>query len=341
VDAGATLTQDDLGTIRALYEAGVPASVLLSKADMLTAEDQARACEYIADHIRSELELNLSVHPVSVKRECSFLLDRWLQEEILPLLDRDQQLTQESIRHKIGSLRESVVTALTIRLDRSPGGARPDATTLRNIDDLLRNGVGRFEEAREECLKVTDEIRQFGDKALQETAARILEGTAENLAATLAKIAAGKAALAFAALDGLAKDLAQALRSAADALHSPDPPSDNELSDLVKEMPRIDISLPESDFHPRPLLKSWRWLAKRQVENRLRNQAGSEVAEAFSSYGRMLEAWTRRILADLQRHFEARADAYRAYLRGLASPGSAPLEKEALQRDLDRLMATR
>jgi GTP-binding protein EngB required for normal cell division len=35
IDAGSTLTEDDLGTIRALYEAGVPASVLLSKADLL------------------------------------------------------------------------------------------------------------------------------------------------------------------------------------------------------------------------------------------------------------------------------------------------------------------
>ena len=38
IDAGSTLTEDDLSTIRALYEAGVPVSVLLSKSDLLGAE---------------------------------------------------------------------------------------------------------------------------------------------------------------------------------------------------------------------------------------------------------------------------------------------------------------
>jgi GTP-binding protein EngB required for normal cell division len=339
VDAGATLTEDDLGTIRALYESGVPASVLLSKADVLTPEDQAQASEYIANHIRNALELNLSVHPVSVKPESSFLLDRWLQREILPLLDRHQQLAQESIRRKIGALRESVVTATAIRLDLHQEAAWPDAATLDNIENLLRNATGRFEVAREECLKLTDEVRQLGDTALEEAAYRILEEPAKNLVHTFANIAARKAAPVFAILDALAKESSQALRSAANTLHWPDPPGYDELSNLVKEMPRIDLSLLDSDFHPRLLLKSWRWAAKRQIEQSLRNRAGPEVAEAFSSYGRMLEAWTRRILADLQRHFEARADAYRAHLRGLTSPGPAPVEKEALQRDLDRLMS--
>jgi GTP-binding protein EngB required for normal cell division len=353
VDAGAALTQDDLGTIRALYESGVPASVLLSKADVLTPPDQARASEYIADHIRRELELSLSVHPVSVKPESSFLLDRWLQQEIVSLLDRHQQLAEESIRRKIGALRESVVAAVTIRLDRSRGEARPDASILQNAEDALRSAAGCFEVAREECLKATDEVRQFGGAALKHAASRILERWRESqdqagdwggiLADALTKLPADKAALTFAALDALAKDLTQALRSAAAALDLPDPPGDDELRSLLKEMPRIDIGPLGSDFQPNLLRIPWRWMAKRQIENSLRNQYGPGVAEAFSSYGKMLEAWTRRMLADLQRHFEARADTYRAHLRGLAASGSAPTakgaEKEALERDLDRLMS--
>ncbi len=348
VDAGATLTQDDLGTIRALYEAGIPASVLLSKADVLTPEDRAHASEYIAGHIRRELEVNLSVHPVSVKPEFSFLLDQWLQQEIAPLLDCHQQLAQESIRRKIGALRESVATALTIRLERSHGKAQPDTGTLQNVDGILRNASGRFEVAREECLKVTDEVRQFGDTALQQAASQILQRWEENrdradwagpLADAITSQAAEKAALAYATLNALAKDLSRALRSAAEALASPDPPSDDELSSLVKEMPRIDAGTLGSGSRPKLLLVRWRWMAKRQIESSLRDQFGPEVAEAFSSYGRMLEAWTRRILADLQRHFEAGADGYRAHFRSLAASASAPVDKEALQRDLDRLMS--
>jgi hypothetical protein len=50
----------------------------------------------------------------------------------------------------------------------------------------------------------------------------------------------------------------------------------------------------------------------------------------------MLEAWTRRMLAELQRRFDAHADGYRAHLdRITAHGGATPLEKETIQRDLD------
>jgi GTP-binding protein EngB required for normal cell division len=338
VDTGATLTQDDLSTIRALYESGVPAGVLLSKADVLTPADRGRAAKYIAGHIKSELGLTLSIHPVSVKPESSSLLDHWLEEEILPLLDRHQQLAQESIRRKIGALRESVVSAITIRLERSPREARPDASILENVERLLREAVGRFETAREECLKVTDEIRRLGEDALRETASRILEQPDESLGDTLSKIAAGKAAVTLGTLDSLAKDLSRALRLASEALESPDPSADDDLSGLLKEMPRMDVGKLDSNFHPKSLFP-WRWMARRQIEHRLRDHAGAEAEEAFSTYGRMLEAWTRRMLADLQRHFETRADALRAHLRGLSAPASASVDREVLQRDLDLLMS--
>ncbi|MGA8580221.1 MAG: dynamin family protein, partial [Bryobacteraceae bacterium] len=55
IDAGSTLTQDDLATVQALCDAGIAASVLLSKADLLAPEDRNRARQYVADHIRSDL----------------------------------------------------------------------------------------------------------------------------------------------------------------------------------------------------------------------------------------------------------------------------------------------
>jgi len=40
VDAGSALTQEDLSTVRSLYQAVIPAFVLLSKADLISAEDR-------------------------------------------------------------------------------------------------------------------------------------------------------------------------------------------------------------------------------------------------------------------------------------------------------------
>jgi GTP-binding protein EngB required for normal cell division len=78
IDAGSTLTQDDLATLQTLYAAGIPASVLLSKADLLAPQDCERAGQYVAEHIRSDLGLELPVHAVSVKPEHIWLLEQWL-----------------------------------------------------------------------------------------------------------------------------------------------------------------------------------------------------------------------------------------------------------------------
>jgi len=74
IDAGSTLTQDDLATVEALNEAGVAASVLLSKADLLAQEDRGRVLQYVADHLRSDLGYELPVHAVSIKTGYTDLL---------------------------------------------------------------------------------------------------------------------------------------------------------------------------------------------------------------------------------------------------------------------------
>jgi GTP-binding protein EngB required for normal cell division len=348
IDAGSTLTEDDLGTIQALYEAGVPASILLSKADLLAPADRVRASNYIAGHIYTQLGLNLPVHPVSVKPEHSSLLERWLEEEILPLYGRHRELAQESVRRKIGTLRESVETALKVRLERPDNAPSGENSSLRDVDAQLRHAAGRFEVARETCWNITDGIRSFGDAGLPVAASRILEQWRQNshavaeirsiVADTLAQLAAEKARLAFDTLDALAQELAQALQAAAKALDLQDVPSEGELGSVLKEMPRMDLGTLALDLRPNIWINVWQGLAKHRIESRLRAQIGHTVAEAFSSYGRMLEAWTRRMLADLQRRFDAHADGYRAHLdRITAQAGATPLEKETIRRDLDTL----
>ena len=55
IDAASTLTPDDLGLIRLLYEAAVPAQVVLSKADLLTPADRERMAAYVREQLRREL----------------------------------------------------------------------------------------------------------------------------------------------------------------------------------------------------------------------------------------------------------------------------------------------
>ncbi|HUO30634.1 MAG TPA: dynamin family protein, partial [Bryobacteraceae bacterium] len=119
IDAGSTLTGDDLATIQTLYDAGIPAAVLLSKADLLAPADRDLALQYVAGHIRSDLGFELPVHAISIKEGSSHLLEKWLDAEILPLYDRHAELARQSLNRKIGALRLGVEAALKTRLKRS------------------------------------------------------------------------------------------------------------------------------------------------------------------------------------------------------------------------------
>jgi GTP-binding protein EngB required for normal cell division len=88
IDAASTITQDDLSTIQALYEAGVPVTLLLTKSDLLAPDDRARALAYVSQQINSQLGLELPVYPVSVQPPHAVLLENWINQEILPLYER-------------------------------------------------------------------------------------------------------------------------------------------------------------------------------------------------------------------------------------------------------------
>lgn len=60
IDAATTPHHEDLALLRALSEAGIPAMVLLSKADLLTQPDRRRMVEYIRDQMRRGLGLDFA-----------------------------------------------------------------------------------------------------------------------------------------------------------------------------------------------------------------------------------------------------------------------------------------
>ena len=79
-------------------------------------------------------------------------------------------------------------------------------------------------------------------------------------------------------------------------------------------MPKLDLGPLDIVVKPGPFLKVSRNLSTRKIERELREQIGQRVSEAFSSFGSMLDAWSRRTLSELQLRFEAQADAYRAHI---------------------------
>jgi GTP-binding protein EngB required for normal cell division len=188
IDAGSTLTEDDLATIQTLCDVGIPASVLLSKADLLAPADRDRALQYVAAHIRSDLGLELPVHAISIKAECSGLLEKWLDTEILPLYGRHAELARQSLNRKIGALRLGVEAALKTRLKRSGSGdhdgPRIDIGKVRDLETELRTAAGKIAEARTASIDTTDALRECADGLIRTTANNLIDMWASDARAT-------------------------------------------------------------------------------------------------------------------------------------------------------------
>jgi GTP-binding protein EngB required for normal cell division len=353
VAAGSTLNQEDLATIESLYEAAIPALVLLSKADLLADEDRRRVVDYTMAQLASQLGLQLPVHPVSTQDGNARLLDEWFENEIQPLCQRHQELAQQSIRRKIGGLQEGVEAALKLRLElasRKLAAKKPkeESKHLRAAERDLRRATGKFEEVNASCLNAADAVRELADEAVARAAAEIVEGWfregggADNaktiLLRNLTATAAAAANEIFEQLRNLATELSLAVASVATTLQAEGASAGEKLDSAVREMPRFDPGPLEVAIKPDIFKLLGRQFTQRRVERKLAEQIGPQMDEAFRRYGRGLESWIRRTLAELRRQFDARADGYRAQLERLSGAGGVePEESEPIRRSLEML----
>lgn len=348
IDAGSTLTAEDLATLRSLYEAAIPARVLLSKADLLNADDRVRSMQYVADHVRSQLGLELPVHPVSTRGENAGLLEQWFTQDLQPLFERYQELSEQSLRRKIGALGEAVEAALRVRLELSEAGPSTERKHFRAAEALLRKATGRFELVNSSCLRTADAIRELGDAALSRAASEVArywirgertgDDTGVLIRQSIAETAAEGASPIFRAIRELAGELAEALGKAAIALEAKDATTGEELGSVAKEMPRFDIGMIDVRLRRGFGTFLGEGITKWRVTSRLHEELGPSLNEAFHSYGRLLESWSRRTLEELRRQFEGHAGGYRAQLERLTGGRAATTgEIEAVRRDLELL----
>ena len=353
IDAGSTLTGDDLATIQTLYDAGIPAAVLLSKADLLAPADRDLALQYVAGHIRSDLGFELPVHAISIKEGSSQLLEKWLDAEILPLYDRHAELARQSLNRKIGALRLGVEAALKTRLKRSGStghsGAGIDIAKLRDLETELRTAAGKIAQARTESSDMADVLRDCADALIRTAANNLMDAwesgasrAGEDRIKNMLEVAAAEPASQIAsAIQAAARNAGSVLAKAAMALELENSPEPDELLDVLKNMPRFDLGSLEIEVSPSALasLLGRRWAASR-VERRIRSQAGEQIADALVTYGRVLRVWVRKTFSDLQEQFDSYADAYRAHLNRLAANKPGVEDEAALRDDLAALAAT-
>lgn len=352
ISAVNAINEEDLNTIYALSQAGIPVTALLSKADLLSPDDREKALAYTKKEVLANLGLRIEVYPVSTVAQDEELLEDWFHLHMAPLFGRHRELVQQSIRRKAGALREAVMAALRSKLGTAGATAPASTMPLEEIERRLRTAAGEIEEARIFCLRVTDEVRSLNEIALQRSVRAIVErwdgqrtvhssGTGmirqstEILAAEAASQISGRLAT-------LAQHLQSALALASEALQDQSCVKDDQLEDCVREMPRFEVALPEMDIAP-PWFQSFRGMARPWVTRILKRNASSGLQTGFTNYGRAFESWVRRVLTELQSRFDARADGHRAQLarlmnrRALSGEERATLERHLAE--LEGLMA--
>jgi GTP-binding protein EngB required for normal cell division len=351
IDAGSTLTADDLQTIMMLQQAAIPVHVLLSKADLLEPRDRERILRYVTEHIASECRLNIPVHPVSVMPSCRGMLDDWFNQDISPLYQRSQELRVASLRRKIGALRDSVAAALESRLNRRGSSGGQSRDRARAAEALLRKATGAIEEVQTANRRYAERSGADVSAAIADAAKRFLHAwsngsygvvvSGQLVRDSLTQFVHLQARKLQSDIAALATQLATALRQCAADLEIPDVPTEDEFRSLVRGAPVFEspsFSLNVS----RPRVTGL--LGERAVERSVRAQISRglppEFYTAHESYWQLAKSWSDSVSRQLKSKFEDYAESYRAQAEQLLGERQATEgETRNIQESLTRIRA--
>lgn len=354
IDSASTITEEDVATIRMLLEAGTPASVLLSKADLISPSDREQAIAYTRSRIHETLGADVSVRAVSVISANAGLLEAWFAEDIAPLYQRHEEIAAESIRRKIGVLRESLEAALKLRADKQAGVGSPGPQAVARAASRLRDAAGAFDRSSRACFEFLDRLlnaRRVVISGIAHEAFSLMQqpGTdtveSEWIRATAIRMTAGVVKDIPRILADLALGSATALCESARDLNIAHAPAAGEFSAAIREMPVLDIGAVQSRLRTGFAAKFSRSLAIRGLEHSLDEQIGAALQQALSVFSGVLQQWLRSTLGEMRQRFDVYAESYRATiarLQGIEAPGAQTDRRgtgDEVFRDLDQIRA--
>jgi GTP-binding protein EngB required for normal cell division len=342
IDAGSTLNDEDIATLRLLYEAGIPAFILLSKADLLAAEDIERAQSYIHSQLEEHLGVSPDIHPVSAKASHVVLLDRFYQSVLLRKFEHANSLRKESVMRKTGVLREAVAAAIETILNRNDQHGQSSAK-LEELEANLRRSIGRIGEAPRIFENDLLQLEEGCDRILQKVSLLAFNLISFNgeLSVSSRQIADWIQELVEqqieAPIDQLRRTSEQAvdvLARIAEGLEATDAVSPSEVNMLFRNLPRFEMS-----GQPHFVVTSrWNLLGEKgrltSIRSQLKKHMRTELQEELRVYGRTLHRWVQETTRQSQRLINSYADGYRVQMLRLAGSIDSSGDVEQLHRDL-------
>jgi GTP-binding protein EngB required for normal cell division/cell division septum initiation protein DivIVA len=353
IDAGSTLTHEDLTVVQALYQSGAKAMVVVSKADLLSPAERQQMAGYAAGQLATQLHLELPVHLVSVVGADAALCDQWLQNELMPLVEAHRQEAAAALKRKAGGLREAVVTVLQTRLQRgSQASPAPSRQRVEETLAALRKADALLEAAQREGDGLVEGFSTLADGVIEAAAADLArvwmsaEGKSADIAKTVSasvhSVLAARVAKLVERLAWLRSQLGQALQLAEDVL--PLAKGTSERLPLPAGAPIADTAgVRRNLVLKRPVVLSslGAALLRRHTRSRLAQQLRETLPELLNPYRQQVRQWFRQSLAELRAAFAARAGFYRLQLEQREAVSAPETSVASLETDLRLLQETK
>jgi len=343
IDAGTALNEEDIGTLRLLFEGGIPAIVLLSKADLLAEGDLHRVTVYIQEQLQAELGLAMNVHPVSSIPDYSVLLDHFFERELLPRFDRARTLRNSSVARKIGALRSSMIAALETTLDQTKRRGQDIPHDVHDLEEQLRLVTGEVGEQRTVLSHAFFELAETPEKILNETADSTLAWMRANSKArvTSLQLLEWLHDAVWKSVERHIEDVRNVsqraiftLQTVAQEMGRTDVHGPDELEILLRDMPRFELATLPKAIN----MSHWMFLGTSVVRSRtrkaLRESIGPLVKQELHLYGDALSRWSNQFVSKVVLLVSSYAEAYRVQLQRISGTSDGAIDAPQLEQDL-------
>jgi hypothetical protein len=340
------LNEEDIGTLRLLCEAAIPAIVLLSKSDLLADGDLHRITGYIHQQLQQELGLEANIHPVSSLPEQSSLLDDFFDRELLPRFNEARSLRARSAARKIGVLREAVMAAMETALDQRNRRGRNLPADTHDLEEQLRLVTGEVGELRTVLDHAFLALGETPDAILNQATERALAWmgsnstsrvTAAQLSDWLYDAVRESVEQVLENARNVAKRAIDTLQAVAREMSRSDMPQQDELNILLRDVPQFELqaSVQEIKLTVSKLLGTG--VARARIRNNLRESIGAELKQALHLYGSSLSRWSNHFVSRLVLLINSHAEAYRVQLHRIAGNSTDHIDMPQLEHDLTTL----
>jgi GTP-binding protein EngB required for normal cell division len=343
IDAGTALNEEDIGTLRLLYEGGIPAIVLLSKADLLAEGDLHRVTGYIQEQLQAELGLGMNVHPVSSLPNHAILLDHFFERELLPRFDQVRNLRNASVARKIGALRSSMIAALETTLDQTKRRGKDIPHDVHDLEEQLRLVTGEIGEQRTVLSHAFFELAETPERVLNETADCTLQWMQMNSNARVTSLQLSKwlhdavwksVQRPIEGVRSVSQRAIFTLQTVAQEMGRIDVPAPEEVESLLRDMPRFELALLAEPLN----MSHWMFLGAGFVRSRirkaLRESIGPLVKQELHLYGDALSRWSNQFVSKIVLLVSSYADAYRVQLQRISGTSDGAIDAPQLEQDL-------